>query len=138
MTHNITNTKNFSSTKTTTTKIDNATVKREEMKNSPLHKFFVNALKDIYYAENAILEALEKMQDAATTEELKDAFEDHHLQTQKHVKRLEKVFQLIDEKPEKKECKAIKGIIEEEKKSSNPQKKEPPQGMQHSLLLPKR
>ncbi|ASE61136.1 ferritin-like domain-containing protein [Chryseobacterium indologenes] len=113
MTHNITETKNSSSTKKTTTKIDNATVKREEMKNSPLHKFFVNALKDIYYAENAILEALEKMQDAATTEELKDAFEDHHLQTQKHVKRLEKVFRLIDEQPEKKECKAIKGIIEE-------------------------
>ena len=50
---------------------------------------------------------------AATTEELKDAFEDHHLQAQKHVKRLEKVFRLIDEQPEKKECKAIKGIIEE-------------------------
>lgn len=95
------------------TTVGNATVKEDEMKNSPLHKFFVSALKDIYYAENAILEALEKMQEAATTEELKDAFEDHHLQTQKHVKRLEKVFQLIDEKPEKKECKAIKGIIEE-------------------------
>ncbi|REC66175.1 ferritin-like domain-containing protein [Chryseobacterium flavum] len=83
------------------------------MKNSPLHKFFVSALKDIYYAENAIIEALEKMQEAATTDELKDAFEDHQLQTQKHVKRLEKVFKLIDEEPEKKECKAIKGIIEE-------------------------
>ncbi|PKF76192.1 ferritin-like domain-containing protein [Chryseobacterium sp. PMSZPI] len=95
------------------TTVDNATVKEEEMKNAPLHKFFVSALKDIYYAENAILDALEKMQEAATSEDLKDAFEDHHLQTQKHVKRLEKVFQLIDEKPEKKECKAIKGIIEE-------------------------
>lgn len=92
---------------------DKSTVNKDEMKNSPLHKFFVSALKDIYYAENAILEALEKMQEAATTEELKDAFEDHHLQTQKHVKRLEKVFKLIDEKPEKKECKAIQGIIEE-------------------------
>lgn len=92
---------------------DKSTVNRDEMKSSPLHKFFVSALKDIYYAESAILDALEKMQDAATTEELKDAFEDHHLQTQKHVKRLEKVFHLIDEKPEKKECKAIKGIIEE-------------------------
>ncbi|WP_454045783.1 ferritin-like domain-containing protein [Chryseobacterium sp. Marseille-Q8038] len=94
-------------------KADKPTLNRDEMKSSPLHKFFVSALKDIYYAENAILEALEKMQDAATAEELKDAFEDHHLQTQKHVERLEKVFQLIDEKPEKKECKAIKGIIEE-------------------------
>ncbi|WP_419494641.1 ferritin-like domain-containing protein [Chryseobacterium bernardetii] len=92
---------------------DKAATKKDEMKNSPLHKFFVSALKDIYYAENAILEALEKMQDAATSEDLKDSFEDHHLQTQKHVKRLEKVFKLIDETPEKKECKAIKGIIEE-------------------------
>lgn len=92
---------------------DKATTKEDKMKSSPLHKFFVSALKDIYYAENAILEALEKMQEAATSEDLKDAFEDHHLQTQKHVKRLEKVFKLIDETPEKKECKAIKGIIEE-------------------------
>lgn len=93
--------------------VKNGSIITEEMKNAPLHQFFVNALKDIYYAENAILEALDKMQEAATAEELKEAFEDHHLQTQKHVKRLEKVFQLIGEKPEKKECKAIKGIIEE-------------------------
>jgi len=94
-------------------KIDNASVDAKEMKNAPLHKFFVSALKDIYYAENAIVDALEKMQEAATTEELKDAFEDHQLQTKKHISRLEKVFKLIDEKPEKKECEAIKGIIKE-------------------------
>ncbi|MET3036678.1 ferritin-like domain-containing protein [Chryseobacterium sp. NRRL B-14859] len=93
--------------------VGNASVKEDEMKNSSLHKFFISALKDIYYAENAILEALETMQEAATTDELKEAFEDHHLQTQKHVKRLEKVFGLIDEKPEKKKCEAIKGIIKE-------------------------
>lgn len=96
-----------------TTKVDNATVDENDMKNSPLHKFFVSALKDIYFAENAIIDALEKMQQAATTEELKEAFEDHQLQTKKHVSRLEKVFKLIDETPEQKECKAIKGIIEE-------------------------
>ncbi|WP_426278686.1 ferritin-like domain-containing protein [Chryseobacterium sp. S-02] len=93
--------------------VDNASVDAKEMKNAPLHKFFVSALKDIYYAENAIVDALEKMQEAATTEELKDAFEDHQLQTKKHISRLEKVFKLIDEKPEKKECEAIKGIIKE-------------------------
>jgi ferritin-like metal-binding protein YciE len=94
-------------------KVDNALVDKNEMKNSSLHKFFVSSLKDIYFAENAIIEALEKMQEAATTEELKDAFEDHQLQTKKHVSRLEKVFKLIDENPEKKECEAIKGIIKE-------------------------
>jgi len=93
--------------------VDNATVDEKEMKNSSLHKFFVDSLKDIYFAEHAIIDALEKMQEAATTEELKDAFEDHQLQTKKHVSRLEKVFKLIDEKPEKKECEAIKGLIKE-------------------------
>ena len=85
----------------------------EGKENSNLHKFFISALKDIYYAENAIIEALDKMQEAATTEELKDAFEDHQLQTKKHVSRLEKVFKLLNEEPEKKECEAIKGIIKE-------------------------
>ncbi|WP_267403200.1 MULTISPECIES: ferritin-like domain-containing protein [unclassified Chryseobacterium] len=94
-------------------KVDNATVKKDEMKNAPLHKFFVDALKDIYFAENAIIDALDKMQEAATTEELKEAFEDHQLQTKKHVSRLEKVFKLLDEEPQKKECEAIKGIIKE-------------------------
>ncbi|MDC8103881.1 MULTISPECIES: ferritin-like domain-containing protein [Chryseobacterium] len=93
--------------------VGNASVNEKEMKDSSLHQFFVSALKDIYFAENAIIDALEKMQEAATTEELKDAFEDHQLQTKKHVSRLEKVFKLIDEKPEKKECEAIKGIIKE-------------------------
>lgn len=96
-----------------TASVDNATVDQNEMQNSPLHKFFVSALKDVYYAENAIIEALGTMQEAATTDELKEAFEDHQLMTQKHVSRLEKVFKLINETPEKKECKAIKGIIEE-------------------------
>ncbi|REC47340.1 ferritin-like domain-containing protein [Chryseobacterium pennipullorum] len=93
--------------------VDNAVVNKNEMKNSSLHKFFVSSLKDIYFAENAIIDALTKMEEAATTEELKEAFEDHQLQTKKHVSRLEKVFRLIDEKPEKKECEAIKGIIKE-------------------------
>lgn len=87
--------------------------KDKSMAESPLHKLFVDALKDIYYAENAIVDALTKMEAAATTEELKDAFEDHQLQTKKHVSRLEKVFKLIGEQPEKKECKAIVGIIKE-------------------------
>lgn len=82
-------------------------------KGSSLKKFFIDALKDIYYAEEAIIDALIKMQEAATTDELRDAFEDHRLQTQKHVSRLEKVFNLIGEKPQKKKCVAIEGIIKE-------------------------
>jgi len=83
------------------------------MKNAPLHKFFVDALKDIYYAEHKLVDALQKMGDAATTEELKDAFEDHQLQTKKHISRLEKVFKSIDETPEQKTCAAMDGLIKE-------------------------
>jgi ferritin-like metal-binding protein YciE len=92
---------------------ENATVKQSEMKNAPLHKFFVDALKDIYYAEHKLIDALQTMHDAATTEELKDAFEDHQLQTKKHISRLDKVFKSIDETPEQKTCEAMDGLIKE-------------------------
>jgi len=80
---------------------------------SHLEKFFLAQLKDIYYAENKITQALPKMQEATTTEQLKDAFEDHLHQTQRHVKRLEKVFQSIGQKVEAEKCEAIEGIARE-------------------------
>ena len=80
---------------------------------SHLEKFFLAQLKDIYYAENKITQALPKMQEATTTEQLKDAFEDHLHQTQRHVKRLEKVFQYLGVKPEAEKCEAIEGIARE-------------------------
>jgi ferritin-like metal-binding protein YciE len=81
--------------------------------DSPLEKFFLDQLKDIYYAEKKILQSLPKMQEAATTEQLKEAFEDHLHQTQRHVRRLEKVFETIDQKAEGKKCEAIEGIARE-------------------------
>lgn len=91
--------------------VDNADVNRDEMKSSSLHKFFLSALKDIYFAENDMIDALQEMQKAATDQELKNTFKDHQLQTRKQIDRLETVFRLIDEAPEQKECKAIRGII---------------------------
>src|ERR1700760_4911913 len=80
---------------------------------SYLEKFFIDQLKDIYYAENKILEGLDKMVESATTDELKDAFKEHHSQTEKHVKRLDKVFGLLGKKAEGKKCDAIEGILKE-------------------------
>ncbi|HNP21730.1 MAG TPA: ferritin-like domain-containing protein [Panacibacter sp.] len=91
--------------------------KKEGMQNgngqSYLEKFFMDMLKDIYWAEKSLVTAIPKMKDAATTEELKDAFEDHLYQTQKHVSRLEKVFQLRGQKPEGKKCEAMEGLTKE-------------------------
>lgn len=86
---------------------------QEATKEGALYKFFLDGLKDMYFAEKHILEALPKMKEAATTEDLQDAFEDHHLVTQKQVSRLEKVFKSIGESPEAKKCDAIIGIVKE-------------------------
>jgi len=80
---------------------------------SHLEKFFLDQLQDIYYAEKKILQSLPKMKEAATTEELKDAFDDHLHQTQRHVRRLEKAFETLNQKAEGKKCEAIEGIARE-------------------------
>lgn len=80
---------------------------------SHLEKFFLDQLQDIYYAEQKITQSLPKMQQAATTGELKEAFEDHLHQTQRHVKRLEKVFETLGKQAEGKKCEAIEGIAKE-------------------------
>ena len=80
---------------------------------SHLEKFFLDQLQDIYYAENKITQSLPKMAAAATTGELKEAFEDHLHQTQRHIKRLEKAFESIGKTAEGKKCEAIEGIARE-------------------------
>jgi ferritin-like metal-binding protein YciE len=91
----------------------NDTAASSSAKEPLLEKFFTDCLKDMYWAEQHLLKALPKMREAATTEELKDAFEDHLYQTQKHVSRLEKVFNLIGKKAEAKKCDAMEGLVKE-------------------------
>src|SRR4051812_24034705 len=83
------------------------------MAEKDLKALFVHTLKDTYFAENAILKALPQMAEAAQSDELRGAFAVHLKETEGQVKRLERVFQLVGERPEGVECKAIQGIIEE-------------------------
>jgi ferritin-like metal-binding protein YciE len=83
------------------------------MKLNTLQKLYTDELRDLYNAENQLLKALPKMAKAASSEELKEAFEKHLEQTKGHVKRLEQVFEEVDEKPKGKTCRAMKGLIEE-------------------------
>ena len=99
-------------TKNTTT---NTSDQKNGQKENLLQKFFMDQLKDIYYAEQQLLKALNDMKAACTTEELEDAFDDHRKQTEKQIKRLDKVFQLFKEKPEGKKCEAMDGLIKEAK-----------------------
>jgi ferritin-like metal-binding protein YciE len=78
-----------------------------------LDDLFHGTLKDIYFAEKRILATLPKMAKAAQNDELTAAFEKHRVETEGHVERLEKVFSIIDKKPQAKTCDAIIGITEE-------------------------
>jgi len=78
-----------------------------------LQNLFHDTLKDIYFAEKKILLALPKMAKAAQSDDLTAAFQKHEGQTQQHVMRLERVFAMIDAKPQGKTCDAILGIVEE-------------------------
>jgi hypothetical protein len=70
--------------------------------SQPMQELFVDMLQDIYWAEKHLTQALPKMSKAATTEELQNAFDEHLTQTEEHVTRLEKAFELIGKKAEAK------------------------------------
>ena len=78
-----------------------------------LEDLFHDTLKDIYFAEKKILSTLPKMAKAAQNDDLKAAFEKHRDETEGQVKRLEKVFEMIDKKQQGKTCAAIVGITDE-------------------------
>jgi ferritin-like metal-binding protein YciE len=106
-----------SNTKTTASKSGKAAAKPSgktgKMEDSEFHKFFVDELKDIYWAEKHLVKALPKMKKAATSPELAAAFEKHTTETQTHIETLEQVFQLLGEKASAKKCDAMEGLIEE-------------------------
>jgi ferritin-like metal-binding protein YciE len=80
---------------------------------SLMDKFFLDELKDIYWAEKHLLKALPKMEKAATTEELKESFTDHLEVTRGHVSRLEQAFEIMGKKPQAKKCEAMNGLTKE-------------------------
>ena len=81
--------------------------------DSELEEFFVDGLKDIYYAEKALTKALPKMQKAATSPELKAAVTDHLEVTKKQITRLEEVFTSLGRIAKGKKCEAIEGLLKE-------------------------
>jgi len=74
--------------------------------------FRVN-LRDLYDAEMRIAKALPKMARAASSPELRQAFEDHFDETEEHITRLERAFDMLEEEPKRKKCEGIIGLLEE-------------------------
>jgi len=82
---------------------------------NPLEELLVDELKDIYSAENQIVKALPKMAKAASSPELKRAFERHLEETRRQVERLDQIGQALEVKLTGKKCKGMEGLLEEGK-----------------------
>ena len=83
----------------------------KDIKN--LDDLFAHTLRDIYYAENKIVQALPEMIEKADDAQLRQGFQTHLAETKNHVKRLEQVFRMHGLEVEGVDCPAIDGIIEE-------------------------
>jgi len=81
--------------------------------DSRLKEFFIDEIKDIYWAEKHLVKTLPKMKKAATSPELQNAFAEHLEVTKNHVTRLEEVFEALGKKAQGKKCEAMEGITKE-------------------------
>jgi ferritin-like metal-binding protein YciE len=83
------------------------------MQLNSLRDLFVEELKDLYDAETQIVAALPKMAGAASSTDLKKAFQMHLEQSREHIRRLEDVFRQLNESPTGESCEAMQGLIQE-------------------------
>ena len=85
------------------------------MKLSTLKDLYIHELKDLYSAEKQLVAALPKMAKAASSEDLKAAFESHLIETKEHVNRLVRVLEMVGAGTRGPKCKGMEGAIEEGK-----------------------
>lgn len=78
-----------------------------------LAEVFEHTLRDIYFAENALTQALPKVAKSASNSKFRQAVEEHLEETKGHVKILDQVFASIDKKASGEKCDAIEGLIKE-------------------------
>ena len=80
-----------------------------------IEELFEHELKDMYSGEHALLDALEQMAAESADREIKKGFTQHRKETQGQIKRLEKIFKSMGQKPEAATCHGIEGLIKEKK-----------------------
>jgi ferritin-like metal-binding protein YciE len=83
-----------------------------------LDELFEHNLKDVYWAEQRLLESLDEMAGEATDREAKKMFQQHRKETQGQIKRLDKVFKTLGLKPEGQPCAGMEGLMKEKKSFS--------------------
>lgn len=106
------NTKN-TATKSAAKSAPKKSTKSQSKEATGLRELLEDEMKDIYWAEKALLKALPKMAKKATSQDLKDALESHLKETEGHVSRCEQVFEKLGKPARAKKCEAMDGLLKE-------------------------
>lgn len=80
-----------------------------------LKDFMIDGLKDLYWAEKALVKNLPTMAKNATSRHLITAINDHVKETKNQVKRLEGTFKALGKEVEAIKCEAMAGLLKEAK-----------------------
>jgi ferritin-like metal-binding protein YciE len=85
------------------------------MAMTTIDELFEHELRDIYYAEQRLVDALDEMAGETIDRDARKAFQQHRKETQGQIKRLDRVFKSLGQKPEAETCPGIEGLIKEKK-----------------------
>jgi ferritin-like metal-binding protein YciE len=94
-------------------KENSKTANQSSIEESGLKTLFIDELRDILWAEKNLVKTLPKMAKGATSEELRSSIEQHLVETENQVKRLEQVFEILGQRATAKKCEAMEGLIKE-------------------------
>jgi ferritin-like metal-binding protein YciE len=83
------------------------------VKLNSLHELFVEQLKDLYDAEHQLIKALPKLAKASSSEELRNAFQEHLEKTEQHAQRIEQIFDAMGQTAKAQKCKGMEGLVKE-------------------------
>jgi ferritin-like metal-binding protein YciE len=83
------------------------------LKLDSVKELLIAELRDLHNAEEQLVEALPKLAEAASSTELRNAFNHHLEETRKHVTRLDEIFERLGEKASGETCQAMKGLVKE-------------------------
>lgn len=78
-----------------------------------INELLVDELRDILHAEKQLTKALPKMAKAARFDRLRECFEEHLIETEAQIERLNECFSLLGENARAKPCKGMMGLVEE-------------------------
>lgn len=89
------------------------TKNRTASESAAFREFFIDQIKDIYWAEKHLTAGLKKMKRAATSPKLAEAFANHIVESEGQIERLKRVFELLGKRAQAKKCEAMDGIVAE-------------------------